>query len=151
MPRKGQTLLTKELIEDVKKYVPACLFGDTIAAYLGIGRRTWYDWLHRGKREERRLGNPKAKPKQEEALFVELSRAVRKGLAEGEMRAIAGITAAGAGGTWTAFAWILERRFPERWGKDSDETKECLRMLREIEERHKGAAPPQNQEKNPKS
>ncbi len=47
--------------------------------------------------------------------YLEYSDAVKKAEAELERKALEGITAAGAK-NWTAWAWILERKWPERYG-----------------------------------
>ena len=50
-----------------------------------------------------------------EALYLEFFGAVTKGAADGEMAAAARIHAASQT-TWQAAAWLLERRYPDKWG-----------------------------------
>jgi hypothetical protein len=41
---------------------------------------------------------------------------IKKAKYEGEAHAVEGIKAAGEK-NWTAYAWLLERMYPDRWGK----------------------------------
>ena len=62
------------------------------------------EWLQRGRESERRN------------IYSEFSEAVKKAEAAAELRAVSGIVAAGRR-NWTAFAWYLERKYPDRWGR----------------------------------
>ena len=76
---------------------------ETAAAYAGITKETFYKWLKRGKKDS-------------SGPYREFSDAVGKALAEAELRDILRIDKA-AESQWTAAAWRLERRFPERWAR----------------------------------
>jgi hypothetical protein len=52
-------------------------------------------------------------------------------LAEGEIYAAEAIIKA-ASEHWQAAAWILERRFPERWGKDRVLLLKLLKQVKEL-------------------
>ena len=76
----------------------------TVAARLaGIGESTFYAWMERG--EQAKSG-----------VFLEFREAVKKAEAEAEQHFVGVIKAASAD-TWTAAAWWLERKYPERWGR----------------------------------
>jgi transposase-like protein len=77
------------------------------AKYAGIGESTLYRWLERGQRDER-AGI--------ESKFRTFWSTVAKTEAEVQMRALAMIKVAGAK-NWRAAIWMLERRYPERWGR----------------------------------
>lgn len=49
-------------------------------------------------------------------IFSEFSEAVKKAASEAEVRNVLTIRDASAK-TWQAAAWWLERRYPEKWGK----------------------------------
>jgi hypothetical protein len=128
-------LLTPELIAEIEKYLPLCLYVDTVFDYLGVARSTWRLWLQRGRKEERRLArSPRAKPNPNEALYLEFAGAMRKAMAECQMRALGAIISA-AKKNWTAGAWLLERRWPRRWGTDKKELRELAKMLKDLEAR----------------
>lgn len=102
------TLITDELCEQVRPLVASGLSFEAVAARLGIGRRTLFDWLARGEADD---------PPEADALFVRFAAAVREGEAELEATMLASITGdSGKRGEHGRFAWVLERRFPTRWG-----------------------------------
>lgn len=77
---------------------------ETAAAYAGIPRRTFHDWLQRGRQ-------PKARDP-----YKGFALAVEDALAHFEVSAVAQIAKAGAE-EWQASAWRLERRFPDKYGR----------------------------------
>ena len=99
-----RTKLTPELIEQAAKLISQGNYAQTVFQMLGIPESTWYGWLQRGRESERRN------------IYSEFSEAVKKAEAAAELRAVSGIVAAGRR-NWTAFAWYLERKYPDRWGR----------------------------------
>lgn len=85
---------------------------ETAAAKAGISKTTLYDWLKKGARAKDENGE------YEEGLlpYVEFSNAIEKAMAAGEQNHVDNI-ARHAKENWQASAWMLERKFPERWGK----------------------------------
>lgn len=77
--------------------------GETI----GVPRGTIYDWLKKGESEE--VG-----PHRDFYDRVERARA------ESEAGLVARIASVAGKGSWQAAAWLLERQFPERWGKPGE-------------------------------
>lgn len=89
------------------RIVQAIVGGNDItvaAAYAGISKTTFYAWLERGR---------KAKT----GPFADFVDAIEKAQADAEARNVALIAKAAQDGTWTAAAWWLERKYPERWGR----------------------------------
>lgn len=116
MPGGRPSKLTADIIHKVKTFLPVCMYIETLADSLEIDRQTFYNWYHRGEAEARRLDKTGEETAHErEALYLEFYRAVKKGAADGEMAAAARIHAA-SHTTWQAAAWLLERRFPDKWG-----------------------------------
>jgi len=76
---------------------------ESAAAYAGISKQTLYDWLRKGNKQSR-------------GQYRTFLDAVKKAMASGEVGLLNGIYAAGEK-HWTAYAWILERKNPERWGR----------------------------------
>jgi transposase len=116
VPAGRPTKLTPELIEDVRRILPTILYWETVADYLGVHRETFRRWLQRGAKEARRLRQQGAKPRKAEALYLEFSGTIKRGVAEGEIYD-AGVIKKASAEQWTAAAWRLERRFPSRWAK----------------------------------
>lgn len=100
------TKLTPELLEEVVKYVRTGAYVETAAAAAGVSKVSLYDWLKRGKRGD----------KSNNGLYIEFSEAMSQAVAESELRDIALIGKA-ASRNWTAAAWRLERKHPQRWGR----------------------------------
>jgi AcrR family transcriptional regulator len=75
---------------------------EVAAAASGISKPTFYKWLHDG-------ANAKV-----DCLARQFSNAIEKAEAEAEQSGLARIARAK---DWTATAWRLERRHPERWGR----------------------------------
>jgi hypothetical protein len=73
----------------------------------GIARSTLQGWLSRGELDDAR------------GRYREFAEAVRTAEAQAELEALKSIERAAAEGDWRAKAWILERRFPERWGRQT--------------------------------
>lgn len=114
---KRGPLLTDKLIEQFADIMRSGVYLETAAAYLSITKETLYAWLRRGARERHRLENDEnAKPDPAEDIYLRLSDAIKKAVAEAEYRDYTIIEKA-AETQWQAAAWRLERRFPERWAK----------------------------------
>lgn len=85
----------------------------TAAEAAGIGRATLLEWLARGEGRD-----PDREQTDELATFAVEVRAAESEL---ETSMIAHIRAASEGDRpdWRAAAWLLERRFPDRWGRST--------------------------------
>jgi hypothetical protein len=111
------TKLTKELTEEIAKYLRAGNYIETTAALVGINRDSIYEWLKRGAAEQERLmKNPRARIRKREQIFVEFSDTVKKAQAQSEAMLV-GLVGKAAEKNWTAAAWRLERKFPDKWGR----------------------------------
>jgi hypothetical protein len=76
---------------------------ETAAACAGIHKDTFYEWMKKGARGQQ--------------PYVAFAEAVNKAVAESESRDLATILKA-AQSQWQAAAWRLERRFPEKYGRN---------------------------------
>jgi hypothetical protein len=106
-PKNSAPKLTSGLIADISLAIRNGAYVETAVALCGISKQTFYRWLRQGETEEA------------PDLIRKLSDAVKKGMAEAEMRDLAVIDKAAQEGEWTAAAWRLERKFPEKWGRRS--------------------------------
>jgi len=111
------TKLTSELTEEIAQYLRAGNYIETTAALVGINRDSIYEWLKRGAKEQERLAkNPRARLRKREAIFVEFSDTVKKAQAQSEAMLV-GLIGKAAQKNWTAAAWRLERKYPDKWGR----------------------------------
>jgi hypothetical protein len=99
-----QTKLTPEVQDRIVAALRAGNYQETAAAYAGISRTAFFDWLERGRNE----------PESIYAVFLD---AVEKAKADAEVRDVALIDKAAHDGSWQAAAWKLERKFPQKWGR----------------------------------
>lgn len=101
-------------------------------ALAGIGQSTYYRWMDDGlaaaprcerwqemtAAERRDPANAELRPKPADMAMWEFREAVNAAMAEAEDALLARVScAAEEPKHWTAAAWILERRWPERYGR----------------------------------
>jgi transposase len=105
------TKLSPDLQKAIVDAIRAGNYMETAAAFAGVAKQTFYNWLRRGRRA--RSGR-----------YREFVDAVKKALAEAEVRDLEVIRQAATGTgpfeenpQWQAAAWRLERRNPKRWGR----------------------------------
>ena len=72
-----------------------------------ITRRTFAEWMKRG-----------LSSRPEDEIYREFRERAEQARAEGEVRNVTSIASA-ARESWQAAAWLLERQYPERWGRPS--------------------------------
>lgn len=107
--------LTPEITAEFERILSAVPYWETAADYLGLHPSTVWRWLRRGERE----------PDGPYGTFCKVVKKARAGLE---------ITLAGRVRTepeaWQRYAWMLERAYPEHWGKRVDITlrKEAERL-----------------------
>lgn len=97
--------LTPDVHRLIVKMLASGNYVETAAAAAGVDRMTIRAWLKRGAREK--VGR-----------YAKFSRDVGKALGEAEASLLALIATAAYGSKqWQAAAWILERKFPQRYGR----------------------------------
>lgn len=106
-PKGTAPKLTEQLIEKMTSTIRAGAYVETAAALCGISKDTFYRWLRQAEIDDTCT------------LAVKLSDAVKKAMAEAELRDLATIDKAAQSGEWTAAAWRLERKFPHKWGRQA--------------------------------
>ena len=103
---KGSTpKLTETLIENLAASIRSGCYVETAVAMAGISKQAFYRWLKQAEGDE------------STELTKKLSDAVKKAMAEAEIRDLSVIDVAAQQGQWQAAAWRLERKHPERWGR----------------------------------
>ena len=101
--RRGQpTKLTAEVQARICAAIAAGSYLEPAAAFAGICEATLHNWLARGEREP--------------GPYRDFLEAVKKAEAEIELHCVKQIREA-IRTQWTAAAWLLERKYPGRWGR----------------------------------
>jgi hypothetical protein len=95
-PVDKRTILTKDVADDLKDKILRGLTDEQACELVGVGYGTFANWV---------IKYP---------LFKEFIRRVK---AQVEFDALEYIKDAMSGGTWSAAAWFLERKYPQRYGK----------------------------------
>ncbi len=131
MARK--TKLNSETQDRILKAISLGLTYKDAAQFAGIGETTFYEWKKKGenasagKFREFWEALKKAEVEGENVLLQRINDAATgknskkktKTIYDKEGKAIGKVEIIEEGGIWQAAAWILERRFPERWGRNA--------------------------------
>ena len=96
--------LTKKVKEAIYRGIRLGLAYDRAAQLAGITPRTFYSWKAKGIAKKA-------------PIYIQFLHELKKAEIEGEAAAINEIVKASRKGTWQASAWLLERRFPDRWSR----------------------------------
>ena len=134
------TKLTTELMNEIAQYLRAGNYIETTAALVGIHRDSVYEWLKRGNAEIERVSKSnRANIRKREAIFVEFTDTVKKAQAQSEAMLV-GLIGQAAQKNWTAAAWRLERKYPDKWGRternvgtaQDDPVKELAKQIQDL-------------------
>ena len=98
------TKLTKELQQQIGESVALGMTYSLAAASAGITYQTFNDWMQKGK-------NAKS------GEYFEFYRHIQKCNAEAALKCLRRLKEAADAGNCTVCMWILERRFPEDFGR----------------------------------
>jgi len=103
MKKRGAKLkLTPELQEKICRYLRLGAYVETACKIVGVHKDTFYEWVKRGNKGT--------------APYAAFVAAIDVAMGEAEMRDVA-IIGEAAKTQWTAAAWRLERKFPDRYGR----------------------------------
>ena len=98
-----KTKLTPELHDRIVQFIRAGNYIRTACLACGIDEATYFNWMKWGKQANT-------------GVFFEFFKALKKAEAEAEARLVTQVNLAGPK-NWQAAMTMLERKFPERWGK----------------------------------
>lgn len=102
--------LTKELTARICERIRQGAYLSPACEAEGVPDSTGSEWLQRGRGEH--------STRRKTPVHAEFAEAIKKAEAECEQTCLLRIqTAAAEPRTWQAAAWLLERRFPQRWVK----------------------------------
>lgn len=127
--------LTPELQESFVLLLEAGNFVETACEALRVSRRSFYEWMARGERDDEI---------DEATIFAEFRDAVLQAKAKAEITALAVIQAAAKSDNWQAAAWYLERTRPKRFARQTvveEKTKGRPSSVADIAARRKEKAP----------
>jgi|GEM_PF-329257 len=109
------TKINERLIEKMAKAVESGMFIESVAAYAGISKSTFYDWLRRGERERQRVeANPRRKVRKSEELYVDFSYAIEIAMGRADARDELRLENF-ANSDWRALVKKMEMKHPERY------------------------------------
>jgi len=89
-------------IDELTRLLRAGAFLETAAAAIDVTSATLRNWLRYARKGDKR--------------YEPVARAIQQACAEFEYRTQLCVNAAAEDGDWKAAAWLLEKRFPKRWG-----------------------------------
>jgi hypothetical protein len=95
------SLLSEELMKKLCDLIRSGVYVKTACQIVGIGTATYYEWMKRGRIEE-------------SSVFSKFLDSIKKAEAEGEGALVLGIR---KDESWQSKAWLLERKYPDRWGR----------------------------------
>lgn len=127
MPRRGRgrpPLLKMEpgLIDSIYEHVRSGLFYTEAAALEGISVVDINTWMTKGVRD--------LKNGIEDSVYADFAIAIKSAMAEAEQESLGDIRRAGkTNAFWMASAWYLERKYPDRYGKQDRTTVEMRGQL----------------------
>lgn len=101
MTQEDQEQALKKASDEICERIVGGVYPQTAALDLGITQRQFFHWM--------RLGRSGTHP------FVMFYEAIRKAEAKAETDLLTQMLLSPEG--WQRFAWVLERRFPQRWAQ----------------------------------
>ena len=107
---------TDAVIDRITECVRLGLSKKDAALHVGVATDTLNSWIRRGGAERRHIDNG-GKPRKRESAYLKLVVDYEKATADFQLERLKLIDGAAKDGAWQAAAWTLERRLPEKWGK----------------------------------
>lgn len=120
--------LTREIISRVQELTAIGVPIEIMAPALGVSDVSIYNWKKRGERISKKKSQPR---KDHDKLCVELFRARKKGINQFIANNLLHINRA-APKNWQASAWLLERRFPEHFGRIERQPNDSLNITTKV-------------------
>jgi hypothetical protein len=115
------TKFTPELQERFLANLANSLYVETACALTNIHKSIFYDWMQQARsaveRIKRNPDDESTRPTAKEKALIAFMAEIEKVMEEKQSRLISVIEAAAARGFWQSAAWLLERRWPERYAK----------------------------------
>jgi hypothetical protein len=109
MPNRGRRAgITSEKTKALVDAIKGGAFIETAVVIAGVPRASFYRWLKQGSEDEQagRRRSP----------YIGFASEIRKALAIAELDLVRRVQSSGM--HWQRYAWMLERRFPDRWSRN---------------------------------
>jgi hypothetical protein len=107
--------LSRPIHDFIVEQIKAGSYREPAAKAAGICHSTFRNWVCRGHREIDRLKNhPNTKPLEREQRYLDLVLDIQRAEADAELDCVT-IVRNAAVSNWSAAAWLLERKLPERF------------------------------------
>lgn len=110
------TKLTPELIGEAAAFIQGGAYATTVQRALGVSESAWYAWLDRGRAA---LTKAPSRLNATDVLCAEFVIRIDQADALGELKLGLGPAAGMLG--WQGMAWMMERKWPDRWGRSRAE------------------------------
>lgn len=117
------TKLTAEVSERIVRAIRAGNYPEVAARHAAVHPSTYYRWMERGELEGEA---PEDDP------YRHFRSEVERAIADAEAAEVGLVVKAARDGDWRAAAWLLERRFSDRWARR--ERLEQLHVIAEEDE-----------------
>lgn len=111
----AKAVLTPALRARIEAQLAAGTTQAVVAQRAGVNPRTLRQWLTAGK--VARPPSVRVPPPPEPVMPTMEGESLADRLARAEPGLVAAVIQAAQRGSWQAAAWLLERSFPERWGR----------------------------------
>ncbi|NPV52200.1 MAG: hypothetical protein HPY71_01600 [Firmicutes bacterium] len=117
------TRLTPELADRIANLVSTGNYDVVVCGLVGIGTSTYYRWLAMGE-------------KAKSGIYREFWEKVKKAEAAREAKWVKDID---ADPSWQSKAWLLERRYPDRWGRRTVDVNMQQEVNGQVSVKHDGS------------
>lgn len=104
MKQGRPTKINQSIIKELQSIILNGNYIEVACKYVGIDKKTFYNWLKRGE-------------KAKSGLYKDFFHAMKKAESATEIKFLQDLLNGEKG--WQSKAWFLERRFSERWGRDT--------------------------------
>jgi transposase len=102
----GRKSKLKEVREELLKYIALGVPNEHACHAVGINEHTLYNWINRGKEAQRKTNH-----------YFQFLQDYKKAKSKSVVRNVAVIEKYAKEKDWKAAAWLLERRYPDQFGK----------------------------------
>lgn len=133
MAKKGgqPTKLTQAVQETILEALRSGHYQKVAAAMAGVSEEALMEWVRRGEGRSDRSSAP---------LYVQFAKEYRRAIAESEQQLLKKIV---IDPDWRSAAWLLERRFSERWANTQRVQIEVEKELDKVLDKLENALPPE--------
>ena len=125
MSERGHYLVLQRSTDSINEMLDALSNGASVTAAASFARlspSTVHGWVSKGQDLLEQFEGSDDEPLHHERLLMELAVNVEQSIASVEIKGVRAITDAGDDGDWRAYAWLLERRFRDRWSQRVEST-----------------------------